>query len=172
MNQNSKNPVKNLTKIDYLTIVFSPNEVARCRFDAKLAFGNGDFSSYKEAYNAMLCAELFENNATDDFATDANQSNFDLKNSVATDDLEVDVSESVIFNSDYYYNELFESNLAGSSKYRKYKSINEIPEDERKHFLKNVVRKTKRFVTKRMVVITTPSSLCWSGTASGLITTS
>ena len=147
MNQSSKNPVKNLTKIDYLTIVFSPNEVARCRFDAKLAFGNGDFSSYKEAYNAMLCAELFENNATDDFATDANQSNFDLKNSVATDDLEVDVSESVIFNSDYYYNELFESNLAGSSKYRKYKSINEIPEDERKHFLKNVVRKTKRYKT-------------------------
>ncbi|WP_274804063.1 replication initiation factor domain-containing protein [Pseudoalteromonas rhizosphaerae] len=147
MNQNSKNPVQNLTKIDYLTIVFSPNEVARCRFDAKLAFGNGDFSSYKEAYNAMLCAELFENNATDDFAADAEQSNFDIQNNTATDDLEVDVSESVIFNSDYFYNELFESNLAGSSKYRKYKSIKEIPEEDRKHFLKNIVRKTKRYKT-------------------------
>lgn len=127
MNLNAKTPVEQITKIDYLTVVFTPNEIARLRFDAKLAFGNGDFSSYKEAYNAMLCAEMFNENATDD--------------------LDVDINETVVFNSDYYYNELFDINLSGSSKYRQYKSIDEIPADERKHFLKNVVRKTKRYKT-------------------------
>ena len=60
MNQTSKQ----LTKIDYLTVVFCPDEIARLRFDAKIAFGKGDFASYKEAYNAMLCAELFDQQAT------------------------------------------------------------------------------------------------------------
>ena len=105
MNLNAKNQVEPITKIDYLTVVFTPNEIARLRFDAKLAFGNGDFSSYKEAYNAMLCAEMF--------------------NESATDDLDVDINETVVFNSDYYYNELFDINLSGSSKYRQYKSIDE-----------------------------------------------
>lgn len=127
MNQNAKKPVQNITKIDYLTVVFCPDEVARLRFDAKLAFGNGDFSSYKEAYNAMLCAEMFDQNATDD--------------------LEVSVNESVTYNSDLIYDELFDSNLAGSAKYRHYKTIKDVPAEDRKHFLKNVVRKTKRYKT-------------------------
>jgi phage replication initiation protein len=123
MNQSAKKPIQNLTKIDYLTIVFCPDEVARLRFDAKLAFGNGDFKSYKEAYNAMLCAEMFDQNATDD--------------------LEVNVNESVNFNSDYYYDELFDNN----ERYKKYNSIKQIPDDERSQFLKSVVRKTKRYKT-------------------------
>ncbi len=138
---------QNITKIDYLTIVFCPNEVARIRFDAKLAFGNGDFSSYKEAYNAMLCAEIFENNATNDFSADARQSNSDLINCVATDDLEISVNESVTYNSDLIYDELWDSNLSRSVKYRHYKTIKDIPEEERKHFLKTIVRKTKRYKT-------------------------
>lgn len=123
MNQNDKKQIKNLTKIDYLTVVFCPDEIARLRFDAKLAFGNGDFSSYKEAYNAMLCAEMFDQNATDD--------------------LELDVKETVNFDSDYYYDKLFENN----ERYKIYSSIKQIPDDERPHFLKNVVRKTRRYKT-------------------------
>jgi len=87
MNQTSKQ----LTKIDYLTVVFCPDEIARLRFDAKIAFGKGDFASYKEAYNAMLCAELFDQQATDD--------------------LDLDVNESVVFDSDYYYDQLLKTTL-------------------------------------------------------------
>jgi len=147
MNLNANELNQNITKIDYLSIVFCPNEVARCRFNAKLAFTNGDFSSYKEAYNAMLCAEIFENNSTDDFSSDVKQSNSDLVNAVATDDLEVSVNETDTWVSDLVYGELWDSNLSRSAKYRHYKSIKDIPEEERKHFLKTIVRKTKRYKT-------------------------
>lgn len=124
MNQTSKQ----LTKIDYLTVVFCPDEIARLRFDAKIAFGKGDFASYKEAYNAMLCAELFDQQATDD--------------------LDLDVNETVVFNSDYYYDELFENN----PRYRNYGSVDAIPSEERAHFFKNVVRKTKRYKTLNSLI--------------------
>lgn len=124
MNQTSKL----LTKIDYLTVVFCPDEIARLRFDAKIAFGKGDFASYKEAYNAMLCAELFDQQATDD--------------------LDVEVNESVVYDSDYYYDQLFENN----PRYRNYGSVDAIPSEERAHFFKNVVRKTKRYKTLNSLI--------------------
>ncbi|MCF2847371.1 hypothetical protein L1272_08190, partial [Pseudoalteromonas sp. PAST1] len=124
MNQTSKQ----LTKIDYLTVVFCPDEIARLRFDAKIAFGKGDFGSYKEAYNAMLCAELFDQQATDD--------------------LDVEVNESVVYDSDYYYDQLFENN----PRYRNYGSVDAIPSEERAHFFKNVVRKTKRYKTLNSLI--------------------
>lgn len=117
-----------LTKIDYLTVVFCPDEIARLRFDAKIAFGKGDFGSYKEAYNAMLCAELFDQHATDD--------------------LEVDVNEAVVYDSDYYYDQLFENN----PRYKIYGSVDAIPSEERAHFFKNVVRKTKRYKTLNSLI--------------------
>lgn len=121
MTQNfKKRPLSQKTTVDYLTLVFSPNEVARLRFEAKLRFKNGEFKSYKEAYNAMLCAEVF--------------------NESASDDIEFTRTESQPVNSDFYYNELFTSNA-------RYPSYSDIPENERSDYFKSIVKKTRKYKT-------------------------
>lgn len=69
-----KQPV---TKVDYLTIVFSPDELQRIKTEAKWRFSTGNYTSYKEAYNAVICADVFNESATDDL-------DFDVETTVHT----------------------------------------------------------------------------------------
>ncbi|WP_151172775.1 replication initiation factor domain-containing protein [Pseudoalteromonas ruthenica] len=110
---------RQITKVDYLTIVMCPDEMARAKMEAKLLWGNGDYKTYKEAYNAVLCADVLE------CAGNAMQ---------PADDLE--------FEQDFL---LFaeQSHHADLQFARKVQQLDK-PED-RNSYLKTVVRHTKKY---------------------------
>ncbi|PAJ71874.1 hypothetical protein CJF42_24315, partial [Pseudoalteromonas sp. NBT06-2] len=108
----------NVCKADFLTVVFCPDEVARLKMNAKLHLGNGDFKTYNEAYNALICSDVFNEDATDDL-------DYEEKNTVY----------KVNHLADEYYDSLFKNNLA--EKYNEGDCL--------KTFHKSIVRRTAKY---------------------------
>ena len=58
---------QNVTKVDYLTVTFCPAEIQRLKTMAKWHVSTGEYKHYREAYNALICSEIFSEDGTDDF---------------------------------------------------------------------------------------------------------
>lgn len=109
-----------LTKIDYLSFTFCPDELARIRTQAKLLMQTKKYKSYKEAYNALLCSELWDENASDDF--EITQSETQVQSYA-------DTSE--------HFNELFSS--------VRVQSVESMTDEERTEYFKVNIKKTRKY---------------------------
>ncbi|PAJ71504.1 hypothetical protein CJF42_25820, partial [Pseudoalteromonas sp. NBT06-2] len=115
---------KPICSVDYLTVVFCPNELARLKMQAKLHLGNGDFKTYKAAYNALICSEVFNEDATDDLELTSIETSANFKT------------------SDDYFDKLFKSNL-------KEKYVDGTDVDA---FFKTVVKQTHKYKTLNKLI--------------------
>ena len=117
---------KQRTTVDYLTIVLCPDVIARAKMEAKLLWGNGDYKTYKQAYNAVLCADLLDTNG-------------DALN--AEEDLAFE-QEFLLFGESTTNNDCY---FAQQIKYME-------NGEERNQYLKTVVRHTKKYQTLNKVL--------------------
>ncbi|WP_105171392.1 replication initiation factor domain-containing protein [Pseudoalteromonas sp. T1lg24] len=113
---------QNVTKVDYLTVTFCPAEIQRLKTMAKWHVSTGEYNHYREAYNALICAEVFDENGTDDF-------DIVTETKRTTDRFYTDESEKA-------YNDLFDNN-------KRYP--NNMPHDEKIALCKVVVKKTQKY---------------------------